>query len=200
MDVGVANDLHGSFARISAIRDRQTQTRIARSEQLARLVAYFRATLVEYLTRTDPITGARLVDIGVDESKAHGGFSVVLALFDGSKLKIAVDALGRYSHASVPDIFAQIGRIVEVRVLDDFTRADICYLAPGDSRGPIRIEPVDTFLLAIRRTVGSGSAAAAHPGAADGCDHTLQRKGGAPVVAGRYRLAAAERRKTWSKR
>jgi hypothetical protein len=149
MDVGVANDLHGSFARISAIRDRQTQTRIARSEQLARLVAYFRATLVEYLTRTDPITGARLVDIGVDESKAHGGFSVVLALFDGSKLKIAVDALGRYSHASVPDIFAQIGRIVEVRVLDDFTRADICYLAPGDSRGPIRIEPVDTFLLAM---------------------------------------------------
>jgi hypothetical protein len=138
-----------SFDRISAIRDRQTQTRIARTEQLMRLVAYFRARLAEYLTRTDPISGARLIDIGVDENRAHGGIAIILAMFDGSKMKFAVDSLGRYSHASMPDVFGSIGKIVEIRIPDDLTRADICYLAPGDTRGPIRLEQVETFLVAI---------------------------------------------------
>ena len=145
----VADDLHASFARIAAIRDRQTQTRIARSEQLTRLLAYFRVILAGYLTRTDPITGARLVDIGTDESKAHGGLSIVLAIFDGSKMKISVDALGRFAHASVPDIFAGVGRIVEIRVADDLAHADLYYLSPGDLRGPIQIEPIDTVLFAM---------------------------------------------------
>ena len=149
MHNGVSDDLQGSFARISAIRDRQTQTRVSRSEQLTRLVAYFRARLADFLTKTDPITGARLIDIGIDENKAHGGIAVILAVFDGSKLKIAVDSLGRYSHAAVPDVFSAIGKIVDVRVSDDLARADLCYLAPGDTRGPIRLEPVETFLVAM---------------------------------------------------
>lgn len=145
----VPDDLHESLARISAIRERQTQTRLARSEQLARLVAYFRVNLSEYLTRTDPISGARLIDIGVDENKAHGGLAVVLALFDGSKFKIAVDPAGRYSHAAMPEIFGLVGKIVEIRVPDDLSRADLCYLAPGDTRGPVRLEPIETFLVAM---------------------------------------------------
>jgi hypothetical protein len=145
----VSDDLYSSFARITAVRARQTQTRIARSEQLTRLAGYFRIMLADYLSRTDPITGARLVDIGVDENKASGGMAVVVAMFDGSKFKIAVDSLGRYSHASQPEIFGTVGKIVEVRVPDDFSRADLCYLAPGDTRGPVRLEPVETFLLAM---------------------------------------------------
>jgi hypothetical protein len=146
----VSDDLHASFARISAVRGRQTQSRIARSEQLARLVGYFRILLADYLTRTDPITGSRLVDIGIDEHRAHGGgVAVVVAFFDGSKFKISVDNMGRFTQASTPEIFGSVGKIVEVRVPDDFSRADLCYLAPGDTRGPIRLEPIETFLLAM---------------------------------------------------
>ena len=150
MDRRVADGaLQATFARISATRERQAQMRLDRSEQLARLAAYLRATLATYLTTVDPISGSRLVDVGIDESKTQGGLAVVLAMFDGSKFKISVDALGRFTHAAVPEIFAAVGKIVEVRVSKDLSSAELCYLAPGEARGPVRLEPVETFLLAM---------------------------------------------------
>jgi hypothetical protein len=157
----VSDALKVSYARIVAARARQVALRAERIEQLERLVSYLRAKLADFLTQVDPISGARLLDVGAEESRAGGGFAVVLAGFDGSRLKIAVDALGHYTYASLPDVFTGIGRILAVRVSADLAHAEFDYVASAQP-GTVRTSNVDSLVLALLdRAAGAAEAEAA---------------------------------------
>jgi hypothetical protein len=148
MLANVSDALKVSYARIVAARARQVALRAERIGQLERLVSYLRAKLADFLTQVDPISGARLLDVGAEESRGGGGFAVVLAGFDGSRLKIAVDALGHYTYASLPDVFTAITRIVEVRVTADLAHAEFDYVDSAQAGTP-RTSSFDSLVLAL---------------------------------------------------
>ena len=146
-------DLKDSYLRIMDARDRQVKLRDERVRQVMKLNDYLRAKLADFLTNVDPITGSRLMEMGTEADRSGlGGMTFVLAVFEGSKLKIAVDPYGRFSHAAEPDVFAEVGRIERIRVATDMTRAEIEYFPTGsDGSGETQSIRVDGLLASLVR-------------------------------------------------
>jgi hypothetical protein len=119
-------------ARIVAARQRLLDVRGERIEQLLRLRTYLRALLSDFVTNVDPVTGQRLVEIAAEGSKSNGDMAMTLALFEGTKLRFAVDSLGRFSASTVPgELMNEVGKIVGLRVGTDATRAEFDYEPAG---------------------------------------------------------------------
>jgi len=119
-------------ARIIAARQRLLDVRGERIEQLLRLRTYLRALLVDFVGTVDPVSGQRLADVSAEGSKANGDMAVVFAVFDGTKLRFAVDNLGRFTASShPPEMMAEVGRLVDLRVSADATRAEFDYEPAG---------------------------------------------------------------------
>jgi hypothetical protein len=132
--------LKQNFDRIVAARERLLEVRAERVASILRLQSYLRARLDEFFTNLDPISGSRLADLGSEGSKASGEMTMILAMFDGSRMKIAVDGMGRYSHEAEPNVFEGVGEILNFDISPDFATASMDYVpTAGASRRPVRV-------------------------------------------------------------
>lgn len=120
-----------SLERILAARERLLEARSERIGQLLRLRLYLRTVLNEFMEKTDPITGMRLVEVLAEGNKAKGEGAVNVSFFNGSKMRIEVDKVGAFSQSAEPDVFGEIGKILAIRVRPDLSGADFDYLPPG---------------------------------------------------------------------
>jgi len=145
----VPRNFKGSFERIGAARQRQLELRTERIANLSRLQDYLRSRLGEFLTNTDPITGSRLIDVGFEENRAHGGATLVVVIFEGSRMKITVDAFGRFTHAAMPDVFESVSKIVGLRVPEDLSKAEFDYIAANDETAGILTAEIDDMIQAL---------------------------------------------------
>ncbi len=135
--------------RIIAARQRLLDVREERVEQLLRLLTYLRALLAEFVGSVDPVSGQRLAEVGSEGSKANGDMAVVLAVFDGTKLRFAVDRVGRFSATThPPELMAEIGRLVGLRVSADATRAEFDY-EPAGQPGARKVGDVSKLVALI---------------------------------------------------
>jgi hypothetical protein len=131
--------LKQNFDRIVAARERLLEVRAERVASILHLQSYLRARLDEFFTNLDPISGTRLADLGSEGSKATGEMTMILAMFDGSRMRIAVDGMGRFSHEAEPNVFEGIGEILNFDISPDFATASIDYVPMGSaSRRPVR--------------------------------------------------------------
>ncbi|HMD01630.1 MAG TPA: hypothetical protein VKG44_01575, partial [Candidatus Baltobacteraceae bacterium] len=131
--------LHKNFERILAARERLLAVRADRVGMLLHVQSYLRTRLAEFFTNLDPVTGVRLADLLAEGSKAAGEMALQLTMLDGTRMRISVDGLGRFSHESEPNVFEGVGEIVEFRVSPDQYSAEFLYVPNGDERrGAIR--------------------------------------------------------------
>jgi hypothetical protein len=131
--------LKQNFDRIVAARERLLEVRAERVASILRLQSYLRARLDDFFTNLDPISGNRLADLGSEGSKASGEMTMILAMFDGSRMRIAVDGMGRYIHEAEPNVFEGIGEILNFDISPDFATASIDYVPVGSAtRRPVR--------------------------------------------------------------
>jgi hypothetical protein len=143
------NDLKQSYQRIMAARLRLVENRNARVAGLLRLQAYLRKRLADFFTNLDPITGARLAELGLEGSKAHGDIALTLAFFEGSRFKITIDQFGGLRLLSEPNVFEDVGTLVGLHVAEDLSAADIEFLAPGEGATHVRSAGLSTYLDAL---------------------------------------------------
>ena len=132
--------LKQNFDRILAARERLLEIRAERVGTIMRLQSYLRARLDDFFTNVDPISGSRLADLGAEGSKGAGEMALILAMFDGSRMRIGVDGSGRFSHDADPNVFEGIDEILDFDVSADFTSASFDYIPSGSpSRRPARV-------------------------------------------------------------
>ena len=128
----VSTAIKQGHARIIAARQRLLDVRGERIEQLLRLRTYMRALLSDFVTNVDPVTGQRLAEVAAEGSKSNGDMAMTLAIFEGTKLRFAVDSLGRFSASTVPsELMTEVGKIVGLRVSGDSSRAEFDYEPAG---------------------------------------------------------------------
>lgn len=150
MDTGVLQ----SCARIAAGRSRLVAARLGRNEQVSRLRVYLQQQFGDFVKAVDPVTGTRLVELLAEGSKAKGDLVLAVALFEGSRLRFAVNATGRLDCTSVPpDILAEFGEAVDLDVAEDLSRASIVFQSSDGAR---RTHDV---LELVERLVGGVAAA-----------------------------------------
>ena len=144
-----------------AARQRMIDARSERIEQLLRVRAVLRAMLGDFLETLDPITNVRLVEVSAEGSKAHGDLSIALGFFEGTRLRLAVDKHARFSHAvSIPSAFDDVARILDVRVPNDLSAAEVSYEpspAPGTRR---TLDLVEVVMQLLAHAVASVEAEA----------------------------------------
>jgi len=147
-------DIEGGYARLIAARQLLLDVRQARSETLQRLRSYARAQLVRFMGTTDPVTGARLLDISAEGNKQNGDLAITMAFFDGSKLVVAVDRSGHYSGAVTPaHAVPDFGRVLDVRVAADDSSAQIVCEPPHAPGTEHVFEVLDLVALLLDNTV-----------------------------------------------
>ncbi len=161
--------LRQNFDRIVAARERLLEVRADRVGTILRLQNYLRARLDDFFTNLDPVSGSRLADLGAEGSKAAGEITLILAMFDGSRMRIGVDGSGRFNHESNPNVFENVGEILNFDISADFTTASVDFVPVGSPTGrPVRA-PFDVFvdlivqhtLESIEAEAGAGPVAAA---------------------------------------
>ena len=137
-----------------AARKALVDVRGERMEQLLAVRAMLRALLTDFFETLDPITNLRLAEVTADGSKTHGDLSIALSFFEGTKMRIAVDVTGRFSHSvSIPSAFDDVERVVEVRVSGDATRAEVVY-EPIGAAGTFRtLDLVDVTMHLLNNAV-----------------------------------------------
>ena len=132
--------LKQNFDRIVAARERLLEIRAERVATIMRLQSYLRARLDDFFTNVDPVSGSRLADLGAEGAKASGEMALILAMFDGSRMKIGVDGTGRFNHDASPNVFEDIEEILSIDVSPDFVTASIEYVPAGSqTRRPARV-------------------------------------------------------------
>jgi hypothetical protein len=117
--------------RILAARERLLEVRGERIGQLMRLRLYLRTILSEFMEKTDPIGGMRLVEVQAEGNKTKGEGALSLTFFDGSRLRVEVDKGGTFSQNAEPDVFKGVGKILSIRVRPDLSGADFDYMPIG---------------------------------------------------------------------
>jgi hypothetical protein len=142
-------DLKDRYRRIMAARERVIDMRTERVAALLRLQNYLRKRLSDYFTNLDPITGSRLAELGLEGNKAHGDIALALVFFEGSRLRVGIDAYGRFSLAAEPDVFAEIGTLVGLHVADDNSTAEIEYVAAGAGQTQVHSAGFSAYLEAL---------------------------------------------------
>jgi len=121
-------EIKRDFSRMVAARKALVDLRGERMEQLLAVRAMLRALLADFFETLDPITNLRLAEVTADGSKTNGDLSVALSFFEGTKMRIAVDVAGRFSHSvSIPSTFDDVERVVAIRVSADARRAEVLY-------------------------------------------------------------------------
>ncbi len=142
------------FDRIISARERLLALRAERVNVIVSLQSYLRARFDEFFTNVDPISGSRLADLGVDGSKGAGEMSLIFAMFDGSRMRIAVDAFGQFSYEADPNVFEDIAELIGFEVSPDFAQATVEYVPAGSPTGrPVRVG-FDVFVdRLVRNTV-----------------------------------------------
>jgi hypothetical protein len=119
-------EIKRDFSRMVAARKALVDLRGERMEQLLAVRAMLRALLADFFETLDPITNLRLAEVTADGSKTNGDLSVALSFFEGTKMRIAVDVAGRFSHSvSIPSTFDDVERVVAIRVSADAKRAEV---------------------------------------------------------------------------
>lgn len=137
-----------------AARQALVDLRGERMEQLLAVRAMLRGLLADFFETLDPITNLRLAEVTADGSKTHGDLSIALSFFEGTKMRIAVDVTGKFSHSvSIPSDFDNVERIVEVRVSPDAMRAEILYEPIGAAGTFQTIDLVDLTLRLLDHAV-----------------------------------------------
>jgi hypothetical protein len=140
-------DVKRDFSRMVAARKALVDLRGERMEQLLSVRAMLRELLADFFETLDPITNLRLAEMSADGSKSHGDLSIVLSFFEGTKLRIAVDVAGRFSHSvSIPSAFDDVERVVAIRVSADAKRAEVLYEPIGASGTFRSLDLVDVAL------------------------------------------------------
>ncbi|MBC5811308.1 MAG: hypothetical protein GIW95_10745 [Candidatus Eremiobacteraeota bacterium] len=142
-------DFKRSFERVLAAREDLLAARTKRVAQLERLNTYVRTKLADFMSGIDPIGGSRFVEMGLEGNKTLGDMAFVVAFLDGTRLKIAIDGEGRFTHLSEPDVFGRVGTIVDLDVSDDGSLASIKYLPAGAQRGDPNSADFETYLEAL---------------------------------------------------
>ena len=134
-----------------AARQRLLDLRSSRIEQLLRVRVALRGMLADFFETLDPIANVRLAEVSADGSKAHGNLVLSLSFFEGTRMRLAVDTSGTFSHfVSVPSAFDDVARVVEIAVSSDLTRCDVAYEPIGepDGRRSLDLFATTTALLA----------------------------------------------------
>jgi hypothetical protein len=146
--------LKQGYGRIVAARQRLVEVRAARWETLQRFKSYAKGKLADFVGTTDPVSGQRFVDISAGGDKARGEAAMVLGFFDGTKLRLTVDASGQFgSECNPPELLAGVARIVDVVVPTDLSTAVLFYEAASAPPGTIRkLDLYDVIVRMVEHT------------------------------------------------
>jgi hypothetical protein len=126
MDMPV--QLKQGFGRIVAARQRMVDVRAARWETLQRFKNFAKSKLLDFISATDPVSGQRLADLAAGGDKVRGEAAMVLSFFEGTRLRLTVDASGQYGYESnPPEILGDVGKIVDIIVPADLSRAEMIF-------------------------------------------------------------------------
>jgi hypothetical protein len=139
------------LGRILAARQGLLDARTARTEMLQRFRAYARTRLGEFVSNVDPITGMRIVELNAEGSKTTGEMAIVLAFFEGTRLRIGVDPTARLTaEATPPELLPPMARVLDVEVSTDLSRAELIYEpkdAPAGTRRSVDLTDVLAALI-----------------------------------------------------
>ncbi|GAC1310730.1 MAG: hypothetical protein NVS2B3_06020 [Vulcanimicrobiaceae bacterium] len=139
-----------------AARQRLLELRSSRIEQLLRVRVALRGMLADFFETLDPIANVRLAEVSADGSKAHGNLVVSLSFFEGTRMRIAVDTAGIFSHfVSVPSAFDDVARVVEIAVSSDMTQCDVIYEPIGEPGGRKSLELFATTMALLAHAVAN---------------------------------------------
>jgi hypothetical protein len=124
------------LSRILTARQGLLDLRGARCEALQRFREYARERLGDFVANTDPITGMRIVELSAEGNRTTGELGIVLAFFEGTRLRVAVDQYAKLSaESTLPDALPAIGRVLDVVVGMDLARAELLYEPAGAPAG-----------------------------------------------------------------
>ena len=131
--------LKQGFGRIVAARQTMVDVRAARWETLQRFKNFAKSKMGDFVGTMDPVTGQRLADISAGGDKGRGEAAMVLSLFEGTRLRLTVDVHGQYGFESnPPELLSDVGRVVDVHVPMDLSRAEMLYEPASGPRGSRR--------------------------------------------------------------
>jgi hypothetical protein len=185
-------ELKRGLERILAAREGLLALRAARSETLLRFRAYAQNKLGDFVSNVDPITGMRIIELSAEGSKTTGELGIVLACFEGTRLRIGVDPQAQLTaEASLPGVLPDFARVLDVVVSNDLSRAEFVYEPKGAPAGTRRFVELAEILermiehaaQSVEAILGAASgenipAAATNPGVA-----TLAPVANPPAVA-----------------
>jgi hypothetical protein len=130
--------LKQGFGRIVAARQRMVDVRAARWETLQRFKNFAKSQLQDFISTTDPVSGQRLADLSAGGDKARGEAAMVLSFFEGTRLRLTVDTSGQYgSESNPPEILGDIGRIIDIIVPVDLSRAEMIFETVAGPKGAL---------------------------------------------------------------
>jgi len=120
------------LTRILTARQSLLDLRSARCEALQRFREYARERLGDFVANTDPITGMRIVELSAEGNRTTGELGIVLAFFEGTRLRISVDQYANLSaEATLPEALPAIARVLDVIVGMELDRAELVYEPVG---------------------------------------------------------------------
>jgi hypothetical protein len=139
--------LNRGLTRILAARQGLLDLRAVRSEMLLRFRAYAQAKLGDFVSNVDPITGMRIIELSAEGSKATGELAIVLACFEGTRLRVSVDSHAHLSvEASLPGVLPDVTRVFDVVVSADLSHAELVYEPKGAPPGTRRSADLSDIL------------------------------------------------------
>jgi hypothetical protein len=115
-----------------AARERLLEVRSERAARLHQLRSLLLEKFASFLTATDPVSGARLAEIAAEGSKQHGDVSVILAFFDGTRMRVGVDRSARFAFEVSPrTVVPDPGELLDVLVAPDGSNVQLLFRPPG---------------------------------------------------------------------
>jgi hypothetical protein len=99
----------------------------------------------------------RIIELSAEGSKTTGELGIVLACFEGTRLRIGVDPQAQLTaEASLPGVLPDFSRVLDVVVSNDLSRADFIYEPKGAPAGTRRtVELADVLERMIEHAAQS---------------------------------------------
>jgi hypothetical protein len=166
------HQLKNGFARIAAARQTMIEVRSARSETLQRFKNLAKAKLADFITNTDPVTGARFADVSAGGDKARGESAMILSFFEGTRFRLTVDTCAQFHAETEPaELLADVGRVIDIVVPMDLSRAEMTYEPASGPSGSKRtldlvdliVRMVDNAARTVEEQLGDAAPSAAPP-------------------------------------
>jgi hypothetical protein len=157
------------LSRILTARQGMLDLRSARCEALQRFREYARERLGDFVAHTDPITGMRIVELSAEGNRSTGELGIVLAFFEGTRLRLGVDQYAKLSaESTLPDALPAIGRVLDVVVGMELDRAELSYEPAGAPAGTRKtLDLADVLDRLIEHAAGAVEDALRHAMATD---------------------------------